>query len=108
MPDYIVDNCPLRRNGKDYGIGKTVTMPEKDAEPLLALGVIKPAASSAGSDGEVTREEIIQAIGRLDPGNKDLWTSGGKPQVSAIEAVLGKQISAGDRDAAWDVFNGGE
>ena len=45
---------------------------------------------------------IEDAIRSLDPDDASLWTGDGKPQVRAIESVLGRQITADERDAAWE------
>ena len=86
------------------GLGTTHTVPDEvsaeDAEILVNSG---KAEWIEGEDPAtpVTQAEIIAAIGKLDQGNPDHFTQGGKPQVKAIEEILGgRQISAGDRDAA--------
>ena len=45
--------------------------------------------------------QIMAAIGELDKTNPDHWTREGLPQVVAIEAKLGHNITAAERDAAW-------
>ena len=45
---------------------------------------------------------IQEAIATLDPHNNQAWTSDAKPQVAAIELALGYDITASERDAAWD------
>lgn len=108
MPTYEVDNCTLGFNGKDYAPGKPVEMTEKQATPLLDLGVLKKGVAKK-EENPVTQEEIIEAIKSLDPDDKKLWTKGGSgpPQTSAIEDVLGKNknVSAADRDKAMKVIN---
>tara|TARA_R110000868_G_scaffold408935_2_gene693310 strand:+ start:10619 stop:11278 length:660 start_codon:yes stop_codon:yes gene_type:complete len=53
----------------------------------------------------VSDEEIVQAIHQLDKDKPDQFTKGGKPEVKAIEKILGgRQISAKQRDAAWAVI----
>lgn len=67
-------------------------------EPMLVVQHVDGMSS-------LSEEEELQAvIGGLDVMDATLWTDGGKPQVKAIEAVLGRQISAADRDEAWDIF----
>lgn len=41
-------------------------------------------------------EDIVEAIGILDPDKK--------PNVKDLENVIGKDITAADRDKAWDVY----
>ena len=59
---------------------------------------IPPARPDEAAD---VARAIEAAIGRLDAGDAALWTRDGRPQVTAIEAVLGWGISAGERDAVW-------
>lgn len=49
-------------------------------------------------------DQIVAAIAMLDTADKTSWTSGGKPQVAALEKVLQKQISAAQRDEAWETY----
>ena len=48
-------------------------------------------------------DDIVEAIGRLDRDDRSLWTRRGPPRVDAIEALLGRQITAAERNAAWKV-----
>ncbi len=48
-------------------------------------------------------DEIAAAIGRLDRDDKSLWTRRRKPRVAAIEAAIGRDITAAQRDAAWKI-----
>lgn len=54
----------------------------------------------------LTREQhLVAQCQQIDPGNPELWTKGGKPQVAALEAATGlADISAKERDAAWEKF----
>lgn len=46
-------------------------------------------------------DDIVQAIGRLDPDDRSLWTRRGPPRVDALVALLGRRITAAQRTAAW-------
>ncbi len=86
------------------GLGTTHMVPDEvsaeDAEILVKAGKAEWVEGEAPA-APVTQAEIIEAIGKLDQANPDHFTQGGKPQVKAIEELLGnRQISAGDRDAA--------
>ena len=48
--------------------------------------------------------EIIQAIGQLEKENPEQWTQDNKPDVKALEIKLGYDITAEQRDIAWDMF----
>ncbi|QRK80181.1 HI1506-related protein [Shewanella sp. LZH-2] len=45
-----------------------------------------------------------EAITKLDKANNEHFTSSGKPQCSALEALIGQPISAAERDAQWAAF----
>ncbi|HGP6087893.1 TPA: hypothetical protein ACLNTW_003669, partial [Vibrio cholerae O1] len=60
-----------------------------------------------------TLEDIVDAISALDPA-KDFGKNG-KPNVEALEDLLDANITAAQRDEAWEIFqkeqaeeNGGE
>jgi len=72
-------------------------------------------SSSDNGDGNSEPESrhalIVGAIRDLleaDPERADesTWTKSGKPDVKALESLLGFDISAAERDAAWDEVNG--
>jgi hypothetical protein len=98
MPIFQVDQ-PLRHNGRKYRIGVTVELDQEAAEQLLAIGIVAPPPGKATLADELTA--IIAAILGLDPDDPSRWTADGKPQVVAIEAVLGRDTSAPQRNAAW-------
>lgn len=55
----------------------------------------------------VARQDVVDAIRTLRRDERDnpkAWTKDGQPQVKAIEKVMGKDITAADRDAAWLAF----
>ncbi len=47
---------------------------------------------------------IIEVIKLLEPDDPELWTGSGKPKVEAIEPILGRSITGGERDVAWDKY----
>lgn len=47
---------------------------------------------------------FAEAIAKLDKANNEHFTSSGKPQCSALEALMGQAISAAERDAQWAAF----
>lgn len=46
-------------------------------------------------------QQILAACGVLNAEDPDTFTADGKPQVKAVEAVLGYEITADERDEAW-------
>lgn len=81
--------------------GETVSLSDKDAEELVAIGAVQ----SDQVAGTVDRQaEIILAIGKLDPENPDLWLKDGRPDTSAIAEITGWLITASERNAAWEAI----
>ena len=79
-------------------------IPEGQIPGLVAADVLlpqHPPEIERPDNPEVLGEEIVTAISRLEAGNIDHWTKSGKPEVRALEAALGYDISAAERDAAW-------
>lgn len=72
--------------------------------------VAEAAAPAAGdipvvpTDPAVRMASIKNAIGKLDKDDAAVWTNGGAPKTSAIEAVTGWPVSADERNAAWTEF----
>lgn len=76
--------------------GKAVRV--QDAGAPASGGAVADAADA----GEARQQAIMEAIERLQrAGGPSHFTASGTPQVKAIEAVLGYDITAGERDAAW-------
>jgi hypothetical protein len=106
----------LHVNGKDHAPGAVLDIADDEAERLIARGFAtsgqeKTASASApaktatpptGSKPAPTIEDIVEAVSGLDP-TKD-YGKNGKPNVEAIEALLGADITAAQRDQAWDIF----
>jgi hypothetical protein len=53
-------------------------------------------------------DDIIDAIEVLDENNEDHWTTTGKPDTRALSDVLDRQVTAAERDAAWEAYNAPE
>jgi hypothetical protein len=115
----------LHTNGKAYTPGSTVDLADDEAQRLVSRGFAEsggqeatsnpPAPQSHGQQRKAapTVEDIVDAIAALDPA-KDFGKNG-KPNVEALEDLLDANITAAQRDEAWDVFqkeqageNGGE
>ena len=65
----------------------------------------KEEAESEKVDQEII-ELIVEAIGELDP--EDGFTESGVPRVNALEEIVGFDITAEDRDEAWELYNANE
>ena len=88
-----------------------VELSAKDASELLArdlvgeivIQTLVPAA--AGPTDETERlAEIQNSIGLLDTTNSDLWLKDGRPNTAAIIAIVGWNVTAAERDAAWSAL----
>lgn len=110
----------LSVNGKDYAPGAVVDVAEDEAKRLIERGFASvngqekaaaanssktdttPPAGGTGGKPAPTVEDIVEAIAGLDPA-KD-YGKNGKPNVEAIEALLGADVTAAQRDQAWEIF----
>lgn len=101
MKSFTV-NTPLKRGGRITPAGKVVELPEEEARPLLALGAIVPAAVAPAPPPPAEGDDLVAAIAKLDPAREDHWTQGGKPECRALAEIIGRDVSAKERDAAWD------
>ena len=110
----IKANITLHANGKVYAPGSLVDLADEEAQRLLSRGFAEneeqetvphsPAAQGQSSPHQAvpTIEDIVDAIEALDPA-KDFGKNG-KPNVDAIEDLLDANITAAQRDEAWERF----
>lgn len=54
-----------------------------------------------GEEPPAKPETLVDAIKLLDPSNAEHFTGSGKPQVEALSELLGKKVTATERDEAW-------
>lgn len=83
--------------------GEPVNLPADDAKVLIDRGLAAkatPHQKEDDDDGDLI-EAIIDAIGDLDPA---AFGKDGKPNVKAIEEIIGRSITATERDHGWNVF----
>lgn len=99
--------------------GDIIDRPEAEARALIAGGhavaitqtKVERAVVSAPETAEAPankpaapadhQADILRAADTLNPENRDHFTSDGRPQVKALESVLGYDITADERDRAW-------
>lgn len=102
--------------GEEYKEGQEITCSDETAKHFISRGVAvnsadyKPAKKPEEdnpntNDDEVSMQEIIEAISLLEEDNPDHWTADRRPQVKALEHVLGKDITAEQRDQAFEAYN---
>jgi hypothetical protein len=80
--------------------------------PAISDDVIQEAAAGAVEDAKVESVSpntkiavIVGAIKRLDPGNEEHFTGAGLPRTTAIERLIGDDVTAEERDTAFDIVN---
>lgn len=86
--------------------GTPITLAADEADTLVKRwGEVKgpaiAAAKPAKPEGEALMGAIAEVIKDLDQDSEEHFTKSGAPIVSAIEKVLGYDITAAERDAAW-------
>ncbi|SDH92311.1 hypothetical protein [Roseospirillum parvum] len=112
MSQYMVSSdMAVRVGGRLYHEGETLTMDPALAAPLMAQGrlrshtpVVEPPATDTTDPATATdgATDLLAAIGQLEPGNPDHWTKDGRPDARALAAVVGREVSAAERDAVWE------
>jgi hypothetical protein len=58
------------------------------------------AGDDDDDDTPATAEDIVSAIGLLDPNNEDHWTKAGLPEVAAVRELAGKPVTRAAIEAA--------
>ena len=107
----------LEENLKDPVMKKRKENREKKEKEIREKGAVQPETKapetkSVGSGGTKKRPadesqakaEIIAAMKEVIDIGEDL-ISGGRPEVKAVEAILGYQISAPERNDLMEVFS---
>lgn len=79
---------------------------------VIAVGILVAVAMNVASAAPkrpgVTPDLVAGAIALLEFNHDPTeWTQGGKPKVAAIEKILNADISAADRDLAWQSHKAG-
>ena len=90
-------------------------MPERLVEVAIEKGCIPADSYSPKQEAPVEPEEtatetrgadILAAVSAVvEEGIPDNFGKDGTPKVKAVEKVLGYDISAAERDAAWEVIH---
>lgn len=91
-----------------YGDNRTVARLAWDAAESLDFEreQRQNGAGETDIDGALERQNnILAAVSRLvAAGEQAALTAAGAPKVEALEALLGYEINAGERDAAWAAY----
>lgn len=86
------------------GLAKEEDMPDVVSPEKVSPSDPMPDApdSADWTADEITDMAVADAIAELDPDNPAHWTASGKPAVDALSAILGRTVTAAERDAALD------
>jgi hypothetical protein len=108
----------IRHDGRLYEPGEALTVPDDVAAYLARTGAAEPVREDfhtvepTESDPPETDEtgQISQAEQRIIAAAKEAIKAGqvtkdGRPTVEAVEAILGIQITAEQRDQAWEIVS---
>ncbi|NKF51367.1 hypothetical protein G3R49_12445 [Shewanella sp. WXL01] len=72
--------------------------------PAREIDAGKALQNQTPLDDVVLGLTFAQAVAKLDPHNKDHFTSSGKPQCDALGELMQKPVSAAERDAMWQDY----
>ena len=80
--------------------------PSPPADPATCTEYIvaRLAGITAPSWNDQAPRSVAEAVGMLDPGNKKHWTRRGKPRVDALTRLMGRRVTAAERNVAWKAF----
>lgn len=48
--------------------------------------------------------QVVEAIGSIDPNDRELWTKQSGPKLSALQEILGDAVTDDVRAAAWEIY----
>ncbi|MEJ1409376.1 MAG: hypothetical protein RPU60_04045 [Candidatus Sedimenticola sp. (ex Thyasira tokunagai)] len=88
---------------KKYGLT------DKDVERIVRSGVgsIEDSDVSQETHDSTVMDDgrlavLLDAVGQLEEGNQDHWTSDNKPDIAALKEITGTKVTANERDYVWE------
>ena len=97
LPGGVLDN------GREiFSPGASIDIEDDEAARLIKAGKVREAKPPLHV--VVDLDDIVEAIGGLDPDDMELWTKTNKPKTEVLSAILEKEITAKERDAAWTIY----
>lgn len=97
--------------GTEIDLDKDKRFSKKDVERIIksGAGVMSDGKTTVASNqpSELSADRLvkyIQAIDSLDSNNKDDFTESGKPDVNALKHLVDNDVTAAERDVAWDHY----
>ncbi|MBF0445036.1 MAG: hypothetical protein HQL68_05560 [Magnetococcales bacterium] len=107
MPQYNVLS-PLRHNGEIFLPGAVVEMTQQQAAALLWAAAIEEKSVSkkeitlvSEDPKQAVETDINKAIRGLDVKDQSLWLKNGRPRTETLAAIVGRRVSANERDQIW-------
>jgi len=100
--------------GEEIDLTKDKQLSTKDVERIIKSGcgkmqkqkvaedVSKKQPDSALSEERLT--QYVEAISLLDPENEEHFTQSGKPEVDNLKELIDKDVTAAERDLAWEAY----
>ncbi|MCH4295572.1 HI1506-related protein [Shewanella sp. 3B26] len=71
-----------------------------DGEPVPQSALVSAPGSLDTANGDKALS-FAEAVATLEPDNREHFTSGGKPQLEVLGKLMGKTLTAAERDAQW-------
>ena len=97
--------------GEDIDLDKDKRLNKKDVERIIKSGA---GVMTDGKTKTVNKQptelsagrlvKYMQAIDTLDADNKDDYTESGKPEVNALKQLVDGDVTAAERDEAWEHY----
>lgn len=110
----VIAATRLKFGDRLFEPGDALELPrDEEFERLLAGGAIQLAPADAGAgagggddnDKMTVAEAIVELSARVAANSvtkDDAFTQAGKPDCNALEGILGREVSAAERDEAWE------
>lgn len=83
-------------DGKTHQPGETIGLSESEADRLVELGIVELA--KAKGEAQTPDPEVDAALKAVADGNV---TRSGMPTAEAMAELLGKPVTAAERDVIW-------
>ncbi len=117
-PNKTVDGRPMRLRDPDIN----GVLPDEGGMKIIdnywqgmidrgqVLVVDNPASEASNEETSTETNddailEIFDAIEDLEEDNKDHWTKDGKPDAKELSRILGREVTAEERNQAWAEYN---
>lgn len=102
--------CVAVQRVNDAMPGDATEVPAEAYDELVRQGVVRAPGSELppqSSPAEHQDRDLVDLIEEI-PQDDEYWTSGGKPTTEAFQTLFGRDVSAAERDAAWEAFESGQ